>query len=71
MIHTRILDCLGEVCPTPIIELSKAIKELGFGESLLLLADDPATLSDLHAWSRMTGHKVAPVSEKEFTITKG
>ena len=48
------LDCMGALCPTPIIQLGKAIRELPVGATILLKADDPATESDLSAWSRLT-----------------
>lgn len=65
------LDCLGSLCPTPIIELSKTIRNLNSGQSLILKADDPATKSDLAAWSRMTGNSIVIIDEKTFEITKG
>jgi TusA-related sulfurtransferase len=69
MVQIRVLDCLGALCPTPIIELSKAMRESKPGEKVLLKADDPATLSDLRAWSRLTGHTVVALSEHQFEIT--
>ena len=68
--HERTVDCLGAFCPTPIIELSKAIREIESGQTILLKADDPATLGDLQAWARMTGNSVFSLSENEFEIRK-
>lgn len=70
MTEIKSLNCIGALCPTPIIELSKAVRELSSGERLILRADDPATKSDLLAWSRMTGNQVAVISENEFEIVK-
>jgi TusA-related sulfurtransferase len=64
------LDCLGALCPTPIIQLGKAIKEISVGEIIILKADDPATESDLHAWARMTGNSVDSVAEHMYKIIK-
>ena len=64
------IDCLGKRCPLPIIETAKAIKELHGGESVHLLADDPATEIDLRAWARMTGNQMKAVAPNEFLITK-
>ena len=64
------LDCLGALCPTPIIQLGKAIKELSSAEIIILKADDPATESDLHAWARMTGNSVDLVAEHTYKIIK-
>ena len=65
-----ILDCLGALCPTPIIQLSKAIRGVPAGAKILLKADNPATKSDLSAWSRMTENTVENVGENLFRITK-
>ena len=67
--EVRTLDCLGALCPTPIITLSKVVRELSPGARVILQADDPATRSDLLAWSRLTGNSVTVVSDTEFEIT--
>ena len=61
---------MGALCPTPIIQLSKAIRELSSGSTLILKADDPATKSDLMAWSRLTGNSVTVIDQTSFAITK-
>ena len=66
----RTLDCLGALCPTPIITLSKVARDLSPGARVILKADDPATRSDLLAWSRLTGNSVSVISDTEFEITK-
>lgn len=66
----KVVDCLGTRCPLPIIQTAKALKDLSEGESLTLLADDPATTPDLHAWARMTGNRVDIVGPTEFKVTK-
>lgn len=71
MSEMKILDCIGALCPTPIIQLSKAVRSLTTGEQLILKADDPATRSDLLAWSRMTGNHVQIIDENSYKIEKG
>jgi len=66
----KIVDSLGTRCPLPIIHIAEALKELKEGESLVLLADDPATKPDLHAWARMTGNTVDEIGPTEFKVTK-
>ena len=46
------VDALGQICPVPIIRLARAAKELGSGV-IELVADDPATQSDVSAWCNM------------------
>ena len=65
-----VLDYLGALCPTPIIQLSKAIRGVPVGATILLKADDPATKSDLSAWSRITENAVENIGENLFRITK-
>jgi tRNA 2-thiouridine synthesizing protein A len=64
------VNCLGRRCPQPIIDIAKAIKLVGEGDSLILLADDPATWPDLRAWARMTGNEVRQDSSTEFRVTR-
>jgi tRNA 2-thiouridine synthesizing protein A len=51
------LDCRGQVCPLPVIELAKALRGLQVGDTLSLLADDPAAAVDIPAWCRMKGQE--------------
>ena len=64
------INCLGLRCPQPIIDIAKAVAVISAGESLILLADDPATWPDLRAWSRMTGNDVRRESETSFMVTR-
>lgn len=54
---TRTLDTSGTFCPIPIIETSKAIKEMEPGQVLLVLATDPGIVSDMPIWCKGTGHE--------------
>jgi len=47
------LDCRGQVCPMPVIELARRIPEIEVGEVVAVLADDPAARHDVPAWCRM------------------
>ena len=47
------LDCRGQVCPMPVIALAKAVPDLEVGDTVVLLADDPAAAADIPAWCRM------------------
>jgi tRNA 2-thiouridine synthesizing protein A len=48
-----VLDCRGKRCPLPVIELARRIGEVGVGEVVAVLADDPAARVDVPAWCRM------------------
>jgi TusA-related sulfurtransferase len=51
-----ILDCRGRRCPVPVIELARRIGDVGPGEVVTVVADDPAARLDVPAWCRMRGH---------------
>ena len=54
---TTEVDCRGQVCPGPIIELAKALPGVAVGELLAIVADDPAARHDVAAWCRMRGQE--------------
>lgn len=64
------IDCLGKRCPQPIIDVAQGIKEIELGQSLILIADDPATLPDLKAWARMSGHTMEVLDKTQFLVTR-
>ncbi|MCH8927939.1 MAG: sulfurtransferase TusA family protein [Candidatus Marinimicrobia bacterium] len=51
------LDTLGLICPYPIIETSKLIKQIDDGSLLAISADDRAILLDMPAWCHSNGHE--------------
>ena len=52
-----VLDCRGQRCPLPIIALAKRMRDVGIGQVVRVLADDPAAANDVPAWCRMTGQE--------------
>jgi len=51
------LDCFGLLCPMPIIQTAKKIKELRVGEVLEILSTDEGIMGDMPAWCKMTGQE--------------
>jgi tRNA 2-thiouridine synthesizing protein A len=51
------IDCRGQVCPAPIIELARHVTDVGLGELVAVVASDAAARVDVAAWCRMTGHE--------------
>ena len=45
----RELDCLGLYCPEPVYRVRLAIDEMEIGETLEVVADDPAAESDIQS----------------------
>jgi TusA-related sulfurtransferase len=53
------LDCRGQVCPAPVIELARRIRDVEVGDLLAVVATDAAARVDVPAWCRMTGQEYA------------
>ena len=52
------LDCIGLYCPMPVQKTREEMDKLGVGETLELLADDPAAEEDIKAWAKWAGQKI-------------
>jgi len=59
----QILDCIGLYCPMPVIRTKQEIDKLAVGETLEVLADDPAAEEDLKAWAKRTGQKILEIEK--------
>ncbi len=51
------LDCFGLLCPIPIIQTAKKIKELKLGQILEVLSTDEGIKTDMPAWCKATGNE--------------
>jgi len=51
------LDCFGLLCPMPIIQTARKIKELRLGQVLEVVSTDEGIAADMPAWCRMTGQE--------------
>jgi tRNA 2-thiouridine synthesizing protein A len=52
------IDALGRRCPVPVILLAERIGEVGVGQVVELLADDPDTRAELPAWCARRSHEL-------------
>ena len=59
------VDARGLLCPWPVLRLSRAVRELGGTGRILLLADDPATASEVASLCAERGWKMAESSAEE------
>lgn len=58
------LDAKGLMCPMPIVQLAKKVKELKSGQVLELIADDVGAKEDVPAWCNRTGHQMVEQEEE-------
>ncbi len=59
------IDALGKKCPIPIIMLAERIREVAIGQTIEVLADDPAAQSDLPAWCMLKSQEFVRMAELE------
>lgn len=58
------LDCFGLLCPLPIIETAKKLKELQIGQILEIVSTHPGIKEDMPSWCQLTGHEFLGFEEE-------
>jgi len=61
---TRTLDLKGFTCPIPIVRTAQAMKELGPGDVVEVLATDAGSVKDFAAWSKTTGNPLVEQTQE-------
>jgi tRNA 2-thiouridine synthesizing protein A len=54
----KILDTSGLLCPEPVMMLHKAVKELGDGDIIKVIATDPSTTRDIPKFCLFLGYEL-------------
>lgn len=71
---TRHLDATGLICPMPVLKARKALTDMSAGETLEVLATDPAARKDFEAFCEAAGHRLLSVATDgettKFVIAK-
>ncbi|GIU11549.1 sulfurtransferase TusA [Shewanella sp. c952] len=69
------LDALGLRCPEPVMMVRKSVRRMNDGETLLIIADDPATTRDIPSFCEFMDHTlIASQTEAtpyQYLIKKG
>jgi tRNA 2-thiouridine synthesizing protein A len=52
----REVDARGLNCPLPILRTKKSLNDMPSGQVVKVLATDPGSVRDFHAFCRQTGH---------------
>ena len=55
---TRTLNCLGLLCPEPLLQTRENIDAVQVGEVLEVIADDPAAEEDIKRFAKRSGHEL-------------
>ena len=66
---SRTLDARGLVCPLPVLKTRKALVAVSVGETLTVLATDPASRIDIRHFCDMTGHPLISATEDAGLFT--
>jgi len=66
------LDVKGMKCPLPVLRANRALRSMGPGDRLRVLATDRAAVADFQSFCRETGHALVAQGEDagvlSFTI---
>ena len=69
------LDTLGLRCPEPVMMVRKTVRHMAEGETLLIIADDPATTRDIPSFCQFMDHTLlaSSIDRKpyQYLIKKG
>jgi TusA-related sulfurtransferase len=60
----RTLDCVGLYCPEPVFKTRLELDEMKVGETLEVLADDPAAESDIRSLIKNLKQELVSVVRK-------
>ena len=60
----RKLDCLGLYCPEPVFKTRMELDEMKVGETLEVLADDPAAESDIRSLVQNLEQELVSVTKR-------
>lgn len=64
----RTLDCVGLYCPEPVFKTRLELDELKAGETLEVLADDPAAESDIRSLVKNLEQELLSVMKEGNTV---
>ena len=65
-----ILDCRGMICPLPVIKLAQAFPDVAIGDTVTVLADDPAAATDIPAWCRLRGQELVSAIDDRYVVRR-
>ena len=54
----KVLDTTGLLCPEPVMMLHKAVREIGIGGVIKVIATDPSTTRDVPKFCHFLGHEL-------------
>jgi TusA-related sulfurtransferase len=66
----KVLDCLGEACPIPLVKAQNEIAKMNVGDVLILNIDHSCAMKNIPDWAREQGYNVEidEIAEGEWDI---
>ena len=64
----RTYDASGLLCPLPVLRANRIMRDLAPGQTLKVLATDPAAEADFPAYCRQTGHALVGTARDGDTL---
>jgi tRNA 2-thiouridine synthesizing protein A len=65
----RRLDCLGLLCPLPVIRLGRAMRQLEAGAVVVVEADDPGVERDIPDWCEANRQQLLSLTRSRSVFT--
>jgi len=63
-----VLDCRGLFCPEPVYLTGLKMQSLQTGGRLIVLGDDPVSVTEVTRWANRNGHKVVSITKNDGEI---
>jgi len=63
------LDARGYNCPIPVLKARKAIQGMNVGDTITVLATDPASFIDIPHFCNTTGHELVEWTDEDGVYT--
>lgn len=74
VIYNAVIDASGLPCPMPLLKLKQALHPLLAGQTVLLIASDPNSQTDILRFCQIAGHQVQLLKQQqshfEFLVYK-
>jgi TusA-related sulfurtransferase len=64
----RILDCTGLYCPEPVFRVRLELDEMESGQTVKVLADDPAAEEDIKRLVKRLGHDMLDLKVEDDSV---
>ncbi|GAA1552049.1 hypothetical protein GCM10009789_02170 [Kribbella sancticallisti] len=64
------LDCRGMLCPLPVIKLAQTFPDVAIGDTITILADDPAAATDIPAWCRLRNQELVSAIDNQYVVRR-